>query len=68
MKVALDILPFGDDGNSLLSLDFNHLGPVGMVSFTDTGSDGRLAVDLCELSQIIKTCSKHLFFRSISNP
>lgn len=42
MKVASGILPMGDYCTpSLLSLDFNNSGPVGMVTLIDTCSDGR---------------------------
>lgn len=61
MKVGSGILPFGDYCNSPLSLDFNNSGPVGMVTFTDTCSDaGLVVVDLCGLSQIIKTYFKRI--------
>lgn len=45
MKVASGILPFGDFCNSPLSLDFNNSGSVGVVTFTDTCSDGRAGSD-----------------------
>lgn len=60
MKVASGILPFGGYCSSPLSLDFNNSGLVALVTFIDIYQQGWLVVDLCELSQVVKTCFKHI--------